>query len=93
MTLKTLRSTLEFDVDSKKQSLLPNPSAARHNFCCSLWTVAVHCRTTSSSYQKTNKTRTAVTFLTRQDLGKHLQNHCSTRRRWSLNTSRIESQH
>lgn len=54
-TYKIVSSTLEFDVDSKKQSLLPNPSAARHNFCCSLWTVAVHCRTTSSSFQKKKK--------------------------------------
>lgn len=47
-------STLELEMDSKKQSLFPKPSAARQSFCCSFWMVAEHWRTTSSSW--THKT-------------------------------------
>lgn len=42
-------------MDSRKQSLFPKPSAARQSFCCSLWIVAEHCRTTSSSCINTQK--------------------------------------
>lgn len=65
-SLPGFRPTLEFEVDSRKQSLLPNPSAARHSFCCSLWMVAVHCRTTSSSCRK-RKRRKRKWDLTRWD--------------------------
>ena len=49
--------TLELDVDSRKHSLFPKPSAARHSFCCSLWRVAEHCSTTSSSWDRRRKKR------------------------------------
>ena len=62
--LKRLYLTLEFEVDSKKQSLLPNPSAAKHSFCCSLWMVAVHCRTTSSSCKREKKRKTVKFSMT-----------------------------
>ena len=53
-------NTFELEIDSRKQSLFPKPSAARQIFCWSFWIVAEHWSTTSSSCKKKKKKKKVI---------------------------------